>query len=791
MLKNYFKTAWRNIVRNKTFSLINICGLALGIAISLLIFFWVNDERSVDAFHKNNRYLYNVYEIAFADNKIDADYETPALLADQIKKEIPEVQYAAGSDWNDDYTFRTDNKTIKESGAFASEDYFKIFSFPLLQGNAASALNNPFAIAISKKMATDFFGSPQSAIGKTLQRDDGNGWKTFTIAAVFDNVPANSTLKFDFVINWQAYYEEHPEMKMWGNFGPLTNIMLRDDANVESVKAKLKNFLDKFSVESSGNKIELNLQPFSERYLHSNFVNGEINGGRIEYVRLFSIIALFIILIACINFMNLATARSVKRAKEVGVRKVTGALRSSLIKQFMIEAVLLTFFAVVIALFLVSVLLPVFSNITGKHIVMPLTRFSFWLQLLGLATITGSVAGSYPALFLSSFNPAKVLKGTMKFSTHAVLFRKGLVIFQFVLSLILINATIIVSRQINFIQTKNIGYNKENLIYIPIEGTLTRQYAFFKQEAVKMQAIKQVSCIDQSLPVLDNGTTYIDWEGKATDFKPSFTNARVGYDFIKTAGIQMVQGREFSPDFPTDSIGYILNETAVKKIGYKNPLGRSFSLWGKKGTIIGVIKDFHFASLHERINPLVLHFRQENPWGAILIRTQTGQTKQAIESLSQLCSQINPKFPFTYQFADQEYQKLYKSEAVIGKLSDCFAFLAIFISCLGLLGLAMFTTEQRTKEIGVRKVLGASATSLFTLLSKEFIMLVVAALFIATPLAWLAMNKWLEDYAYRININWMIFLVAGLLAIMITLITISFQTIKAVLVNPVKSLRTE
>ena len=306
-----------------------------------------------------------------------------------------------------------------------------------------------------------------------------------------------------------------------------------------------------------------------------------------------------------------------------------------------------------------------------------------------------------------------------------------------------------------------------------------------------MQAIKQVSCIDQSLPVLDNGTTYIDWEGKATDFKPSFTNARVGYDFIKTAGIQMVQGREFSPDFPTDSIGYILNETAVKKIGYKNPLGRSFSLWGKKGTIIGVIKDFHFASLHERINPLVLHFRQENPWGAILIRTQTGQTKQAIESLSQLCRQINPKFPFTYQFADQEYQKLYKSEAVIGKLSDCFAFLAIFISCLGLLGLAMFTTEQRTKEIGVRKVLGASATSLFTLLSKEFIMLVVAALFIATPLAWLAMNKWLEDYAYRININWMIFLVAGLLAIMITLITISFQTIKAVLVNPVKSLRTE
>ncbi len=791
MFKNYFITAWRNLLRNKAFSVINISGLALGLACSLLIFFWVNDERSVDAFHANNPYLYNVYEKVFADNKIDADYETPALLADEVKKEIPEVQYAVSSDRNDDYTFRTDNKTLKENGAFAGEDYFKMFSFLLLQGNANTALNNPLAIAISKKMATDFFGSPQAALGKTLQRDYESQWKNFTVSAVFDNVPANSTLQFDFVINWQAYYEEHDWMKRWDNSGPLTTIMLRPGANTQLVQTKLKNFLDKFSAESGNNKTELHLQPFSERYLHSNFENGEISGGRIEYVRLFSIIAVFILLIACINFMNLATARSIKRAKEVDVRKVAGALRSSLIKQFLGEALLLVLFAVIVALLLIILLLPLFNNITGKQIIMPVTHFNFWLQLIIITVVTACIAGSYPALFLSSFSPVKVLKGTLKFGISTTLFRKGLVIFQFALSIILIIATIVVSKQINYIQTKNIGYNRENLIYIPIEGTLTKQYALFKQEAIKMQGIKEVSCINESLPVIDDGTVAIDWEGKPQNYQPSFTHSAIGYDFLKTAGIQILQGRDFSPDFPTDSVGYILNETAVKKIGYKNPVGRSFSFWYRKGTIIGVIKDFHFASLHDRIQPLVFRFSESSPWGEILIRTQAGKTKQAIENLNNLCKQINPKFPFTYQFADQEYEKLYKSEEVIGKLSDCFAFLAIFISCLGLLGLTIFTAEQRRKEIGVRKVIGASVSDIVTMLSKDIIKLVILSSIIATPVAWMAMNYWLQSFAYRISINWEIFIVAALAALLIALITISFQSIKAAIANPVKSLRTE
>jgi ABC-type antimicrobial peptide transport system permease subunit len=611
------------------------------------------------------------------------------------------------------------------------------------------------------------------------------------VSAVFDNVPVNSTLQFDFVVNWQAYYKEHEWMARWDNSGPLTTIMLKPGANIQLVRTKLKDFLGKFSDENSGSKTELCIQPFSDRYLHSNFENGEISGGRIEYVRLFSIVAVFILLIACINFMNLATARSVKRAKEVGVRKVTGASRNSLIKQFLGEALLIVSFAIVIALVIATLLLPLFNNITGKQIVMPVTHFSFWLQLTAIAFVTACIAGSYPALFLSSFNPVKVLKGTIKFAISTTLFRKGLVIFQFALSIMLIIATVVVSKQISYIQTKNIGYNREDLLYIPIEGTLTKQYALFKQEAVKMQGIKQVSCINESLPVIDDGTVAVDWEGKPQNYQPSFTHGAIGYDFMKTAGIEILHGREFSPNFPTDSVGYILNETAVKKIGYKSPIGKSFSFWNRKGTVIGVIKDFHFASLHDPIQPLILRFSESSPWGEILIRTERGQTKQAIKNLSQLCTQVNPKFPFTYQFADQEYEKLYKSEQVIGKLSNWFSFLAISISCLGLLGLTMLTAEQRRKEIGVRKVIGASVSDIVMMLSADTIKLVFISAIIATPIAWFAMNNWLQGFAYRIDIGWWTFLIAAVLALLVALATVSFQAIKAAIANPVESLRTE
>jgi hypothetical protein len=401
------------------------------------------------------------------------------------------------------------------------------------------------------------------------------------------------------------------------------------------------------------------------------------------------------------------------------------------------------------------------------------------------------IAGSYPAIFLSSFDPIRVLKGTLKFTPGAAFMRRGLVVFQFALSIMLIIGTIVISKQVDYVQKTNLGYDREDLIYIPIEGELAKKYEVFKQESVKMPGVQAVSRISQSPTQLQNSTGGVNWEGKDPNVQPEFTQAAIGYDFVKAMKVQMVGGREFSPGFATDTVGYIVNESAARKMGMKDAVGQSLTFWQRKGTIIGVVKDFHFNSLHVPIEPLILHYGEGQSWGNILVRTKPGQTKPALASLEKLCRQLNPGFPFTYKFSDEEYSKLYRSEQVVTKLSTCFAFLAIFISCLGLLGLAIFTAEQRTKEIGIRKVLGASVQGIIVMLSKDFLKLVLVALVIASPLAWYSMNSWLQDYAYRIHISWWIFLAAGLAAILITLLTISFQAIKAALSNPVKSLRTE
>jgi ABC-type antimicrobial peptide transport system permease subunit len=445
----------------------------------------------------------------------------------------------------------------------------------------------------------------------------------------------------------------------------------------------------------------------------------------------------------------------------------------------------------VMALLLVILLLPAFNNLTQKQISFPENNMFFWINIAALTLVTGCISGSYPALFLSSFNPIAVLKGTLKLSAASAWFRKGLVVFQFVLSIVLIVATIVVSEQVNFIQTTNLGYDRENLIYIPLEGDLPKQYTLLKQEALNMPGVKSVSRISQSPTQIENGTYGVDWDGKDPNSKPMFTQAAVGYDFTRTMNLGILKGRDFSRDYATDSVGYLLNEEAAKKIGYKDPVGKRLTFWGKKGTIIGVTKDFHFNSLHVPVNALILRLGEKDDFGEVLVKTQTGKTKEAIASLERLCKKLNPKFPFTYQFSDEEFGKLYKGEMTTGKLANCFAFLAIFISCLGLLGLAMFTAEQKTKEIGIRKVLGASVSSVFALLSKEFLSFVLIALIIATPIAWFAMNKWLLDYAYRIEMNGWMFFIAGSVAVVIALITVSFQAIKAAIANPVKSLRTE
>jgi putative ABC transport system permease protein len=790
MIKNYLKVAWRNLVRNKAHTFINMAGLSVGLACSLLILLWVQNELDMDAFHKNGPNLYQVYEQQHYDNKINGQYYTPGVLAAEIKRVIPEVQYAVNATFYEKHTFKVEDKIIKLEGGSADADFFKMFSYPLVQGDAQKSLRSISDISISKKMAEEFFGSAQQAMGKTLRLDNR---KDFIVTSVFENVGANSSLKFDYLINWLSFLEDNPWAKQWGNNTPYTYLQLRADANPALVDKKITHLLEGLDKDEKKGTFteELSMQRFDQVYLHSNFTNGKIDGGRIGYVHLFSIVAIFILLIACINFMNLTTARSVKRAKEIGVRKVVGAVRGVLIRQFISESLLLTSMAVMVSLIMLVALLPYFNQVTQKQIELPFHEPLFWVKLLVITLITGVISGSYPALFLSSFNPVKVLKGTLKLDSGTTLFRKGLVVFQFVLSVVLIIGTLIISRQVSYIQSINLGYDRENLIYVPVEGNLAPNYEVFKNEALKMPGIQSVTRSSNNPTNIAQSTIGVQWIGKDPSLNISFTDAAVGYDYIRTMKLKMVAGRDFSKNFASDSAGYILNETALKRIGYTDPIGKSFTMWGNKGKIIGIVKDFHFNSLHEQIKPLVLQYGEKWDSGTILVKTMPGKTKEAVTSLETLAKQLNPNFQFTYTFSDDEYNKLYNNEQIVSKLSDSFAFLAIFISCLGLLGLAMFTAEQRLKEIGIRKVLGASVGSLFALLSSEFLILVIIALLIATPVAWYGMNAWLQNFAYHAPIQWWIFALSGGLILLIALATVSFQAIKAALVNPIKSLRSE
>jgi len=787
MIKNYLKVAWRNIIGSKTHTFINVAGLSLGLACSLLIMLWVQDERSVDGFHANGRQLYQVYERNTYDGKVDAAYNTQGLLADELKRRIPEVQYASGLEQNHPFTFEAGNKVFKMDGTYAGVDFFRMFSFPLLQGTPETALNTSSGIAVSRKMAESFFGSPEKAMGKTIRIENRDN---VLITAVFENLPTNSSLQLDFLRSWKAYVAENGWVNNWGNTSPYTFIQLRADADPDKVAAKITDFISLYKPTTNAAHTNLLLKPFSEKHLHSTFKNGQVDGGRIAYVNLFSIVAIFILLIAAINFMNLSTARSIKRAKEVGVRKVIGAARNAIMGQFICEAVLLTFISLLVAIVLILVLLPQFNNLTGKNLQIPVDKPLFWITLLGLLALTSLVAGSYPAFFLSSLNPVKILKGRLKFSTGAAFFRKGLVVFQFTLSVILIVGTIVIYRQMQYVQTKNLGYNRNNLLYIPLEGDLVKKYDLFKQEAENMPGVEAISKMKESPTVIGHSNGDIGWTGKDPGLNATFSDATVGYDFVKTMKLELKDGRDFSKEF-ADSSNYLVNETAAMKIGYQNPVGQPLSWGGNKGKIIGVLKDFHFNSMHEAIEPLVIRLSEKQKWGTILVRIEAGKTKQVIAGLEKICKDLNPEFTFSYQFSDQEFAKLYNSEQVVSRLSNYFAFLAIFISCMGLLGLAMFTAEQRLKEIGIRKVLGASAVSLFSLLSSEFLVLVAIALVIASPVAWYTTSKWLQSFAYSITVSWSIFAMSGGLIMLIALATVSFQSIKAALVNPVKSLRSE
>lgn len=792
MLKNYLNIALRNLWKHKAFSAINLIGLALGIACSLLILLWVQDERSVDAFHQKSDRLYYVYERNYMGGKLQTWYWTQGPLGEQLKKEIPEIQQASAISWSGMNTFAVGEKVLKQNGYSAGADFFTMFSHPLLEGSAKDALNSPNSLAISRKMATEFFGSPASAIGKTIRYENH---KDFMVKAVFEDMGSRVADRADFVMSWLAYVEEdNGWAKGWQAVDPRTVVLLRPGASAAVVEKKMAHFLDKFDTEQKSIRIELALLRFGDYYLHSEFRNGVPSAGRIEYVRLFSIVALFILLIACINFMNLTTARSVKRAKEIGVRKVMGALRSLLIRQFIGEAILMAFLSVLLALAIVVAVLPAFNQLTDKHIILPVGQWGFWGSIVGITLLTGLFSGSYPAFFLSAYNPIRVLKASLPSGTKGdSRFRQGLVVFQFVLSIVLIVSTLLISRQINYLQTAKLGYDRENLIYVPIEGDLGAKLDVFSTEVRRLPGVQGMSFMSNSPTGLNSGSLSTSWPGKDPNEHVRFIHASIGPDFMRTMKLQLVAGRDFSTAFATDSTAVIINETAAALMGYKkDPIGKPVSLWDNNlSHIVGVVKDFHFQSLHETIMPMILNMGKNRNFYMALIRTQPGKTSATLSGLESLCKKLNPAFPFSYKFSDQEYARMYVSEAITGKLAMIFASLAIFISCLGLLGLSMFTAEQRMREIGIRKVLGASVPSLFGLLSRNFLGLVGIAFLIAAPLGWWAMNGWLQGYAYRTDIPWWTFGMAGLLAVAVALVTVFWQAMRAARANPVKSLRSE
>lgn len=790
MLKNYLTTALRNLWKQKGFAAINLTGLALGMACSLLILLWVQDERGVDGFHAKGDRLFYVYEKNQMGAKLQSWHWTQGPLAEELKKDIPEVESATAIASSYSGVFSVGDKKLKEEGFAAGPDFFSMFSYPLLEGNGRAALNAPDGIAISRRMAIELFGSANAAIGKAIHYNDK---KDLAVRAVYEDFGPRVSYPGEFVMSWAGYLEDGNDWaKGFAAVDNSTCILLKTGTNPAAAEAKMRHLLDKFPTENKKIRIELCLQRFGDRYLHSDFDSAGVpTSGRIAYVRLFGLIALFILVIACINFMNLTTARSVKRAKEIGVRKVMGAVRGLLIRQFIGEAILMACFSAALALVIVGMALPAFNLLTGKAIVLPTGEPKFWLNLGGITLLTGLLSGSYPAFYLSGFNAIRVLKAALPSGTRGdALFRKGLVVFQFTLSIVLILATILITQQINYMHNARLGYDRENLMYLPIEGEMGKELEVFQTEAAKLPGVAKLTvCSGDNPTYMGSGTLGMNWTGKDPNESVRFIHTNIGRDFLKTMKIELAAGRDFSPEYLTDSNAVILNETAVKLIGYKDPIGKTIKMYDYPLHIVGVVKDFHFQSLHDAMLPLVL---LNSKWySTIVVRTQPGQTRVALAGLEKLSRQLNPAFPFSYKFADAQYAALYKSEEVTGRLSALFALLAISISCLGLLGLSLFTAEQRVREIGIRKVLGASVLSLFAMLSRSFLGLVGISYLIAAPLGWWAMHRWLAGFAYRTSISGWTFVVAGLLAVLVALVTVGWHTLRAAGANPVRSLRSE
>lgn len=777
MFKTNLKIAWRNLVKDKQFTFLNVLGLSAGLACALLIFLWVNDELSYDKFLANDERLYQLME--------NDSEESSGLLSETAKKQEQGIEYAAAVAppyWFAPYTLSVGDKNLKAIGQYAGEDYFNIFSFKLIDGNKNSVLKDKSSIVISDELATKLFGSTEGIIGKPVRFDQDT---TFYVSGIFEKMPRQSSQQFDFVLSFEYFKDIKEWVTRWSDKGPRNYVLLRKGTDIKALNNSIANIVARNSGDTSSRVYGVK---YSDLYLYNAYTGNVLSQGRIRYVRLFSILAVFILVIACINFMNLATAKASKRLKEIGIKKVVGADRKQLIAQFLSESLLLTLIASTLAIGIAYLLLPPFNQVTGKEITLG-SDTSLLFYFIPVILCTGLLAGSYPALYLSRFKPLSVLKGNFSTSVSEVISRKGLVVFQFTLSTILIVAVVIIYQQIQLIQNTDTGYNKNNILLMSVEGNMRGKEKSFISELKNVPGVVNASSTYHKIVGRGYSHSDMEWPGKDPENDVFFHAFEIDYDFVETMGMKMVEGRSFSRSFGGDSTKIILNETAVKAMGLKNPVGKRIRRSNATLEVIGVVKDFHVESLHQPITPAYMFLYP--PGNTIVASVQGNSQRQTIAAIERLYEKYNPGFPFTFRFLDEAYQKQYDSETRLSALSRYFAGLAILISCLGLFGLAAFTAQKRRKEIGVRKVVGASVADITSLLTRDFLKLTVISLSIAFPVSWWLMSNWLENFAYRINITPYVFVITAVAVILITVLTISYQSIKAAMANPVKSLRTE
>lgn len=788
MFKNYLVVTVRNLLKNGFYSFINITGLSIGITCSILILLWVFDETSFDRFHPKADRLYQVWINAHFDGRINSWTSVPLPTYEAMKTAHPQINRSLVTDWGDDHLLTVDETRITKRGYYVSEEFFEMFEFPFITGNADQVLDEPRSIVISESTAKALFGDTDP-IGKMVRIDSQEELK---VTGVIHDVPQNSSFQFDFVMTWKfreqisSWVRENTNN--WGNNSFQVFLELNDPSRYAEVENAVRDMLTKNG--QTDPKKEFFLHPLLKWRLYSKFENGVATGGGSDYVQLFTIIAIFIIVIACINFMNLATARSERRAKEVGIRKSVGSRKHELILQFMAESIVLAFVAFVIAVLLAQLILPYYNTLVEKQLFIDYASAQFWIFAATMVLVTGLVAGSYPAFYLSSFQPVKVLKGKVNTGKGASLPRQILVTLQFGFSILLIIGTFVIYQQIQLVKNRELGYDQENLITTPYTNEMSTNYKTIKQELLRSGVVESVTKSNSAITDI-NSNNFLGWPGKPEELRVIFTTIATEYDYTRTMGIKVLEGRDFSEEFKADTAAILINKTAAKLMNLTDPIGTELDLWGGKRKLIGIVDDVLMGSPDVAVKPMFAILEPE--WtSAVTIRlSKTRDLQASLQKVKEIVEQHAPAYPFEYTFVDVEFRKKFTTIELTSTLATLFATLAIIITGLGLFGLASYTAEQRTKEIGIRKVLGASVNSLVALISKDFSRLVVVAFLISAPLAWWLLNEYLERYPIRTSIGWWVFPLTGLIALLFALAIVSTQALRAAHNNPVNALRNE